>query len=175
MFEGSDAIGGLCIYCEVNREVRIQQERVEKISTLNTKLAAAEAKNERLTRWRNLAIAAATAGAEQEVLQRFAESEAILPIIQAWKDKVAELEQRLATADKLACTVAKAIMRGEIRERSAVDDALLIYLNIGGIEGPKDVPTWIEQYERQTTCSSPNSPKSLPGSTISDPEPPPMI
>ena len=57
------------------------------------------------------------------------------------------LTVQTTAADKLAYTVAKAIMRGEIRERSAVDDALLVYLNIGGIEGPKDVPTWVEQYE----------------------------
>jgi DNA repair exonuclease SbcCD ATPase subunit len=57
------------------------------------------AENERLTRWRDLAVAAAAAGADQEVLKRFAESEAILPIIQAWKDKVADLTARLAAAE----------------------------------------------------------------------------
>lgn len=28
-----------------------------------------------------------------------------------------------------------------------VNDAVLNYLNVGGLGGPPDVPTWIEQYE----------------------------
>lgn len=69
------------------------------LSALQERLATVEAANERLTRWRNLAVAAATAGAEQEVFARFAELEAIQPIIQAWKDQVASVEQQLAAAE----------------------------------------------------------------------------
>lgn len=50
-------------------------------------------------------------------------------------------------ADRLAYEVAKAVGRGSIGSRSAVGDALLDYLGIGTLDGPSDVPTWIEQYE----------------------------
>ena len=51
-------------------------------------------------------------------------------------------------ADKLAYEVARAIERGTIRTRSAIDDALLDYLNIGGVGGPDTVPAWMEEYQR---------------------------
>jgi len=52
------------------------------------------------------------------------------------------------TADRLAYMCAKAIMRGDIRTRSAIDDALLDYLEVGGVGGPPDVPSWVDEYER---------------------------
>ena len=51
-------------------------------------------------------------------------------------------------ADRLAYACAKAIMRGDLRTRSAIDDALLDYLEVGGPDGPNDVPTWVANYER---------------------------
>ena len=51
-------------------------------------------------------------------------------------------------ADKLAYHVAVAIANGWIATRSAIDDALLNYLEIGGVDGPTDVPTWIDEYEK---------------------------
>jgi len=59
------------------------------------------------------------------------------------------LRQRLVAADKLAYEVAIAVMNGKFDERSAISDALLMYLNIGGIEGPKTVPEWITKYTQQ--------------------------
>jgi hypothetical protein len=51
--------------------------------------------------------------------------------------------------DRLAYAVAKAIQRGTVGTRSAIDDALLDYLAIGGLDGPLDVLEWTEQYERE--------------------------
>lgn len=50
-------------------------------------------------------------------------------------------------ADKLAHAVAKLVERRVIDARSEAADALLDYLEIGGLDGPKSVPEWINQYE----------------------------
>lgn len=50
-------------------------------------------------------------------------------------------------ADCLAYACAKAIIRGDVRSRSAIDDALLAYLDIGGLDGFATVPEWVEKYE----------------------------
>lgn len=58
-------------------------------------------------------------------------------------------------ADKLAYEVAKCIERGFIGTRSGPSDALLNYLNVGGLGGPKSVPEWIENYELKESQESP--------------------
>lgn len=58
-------------------------------------------------------------------------------------------------ADKLAYEVAKCIERGVIGTRSGPSDALLDYLNIGGLDGPKSVPEWVERYELKKSKESP--------------------
>lgn len=58
-----------------------------------------------------------------------------------------EMYEGIRAADRLAYQVAKAILRGSIRTRTGVSDALEDYLEIGGIDGPKTVPEWVERYE----------------------------
>ena len=99
----SDVLNLLCDYAAAGAVVdRSLIAKVEsEIARLTERLAAAEADNERLERWRKLAIAAATAGADKEVFRRFAESEAIQPIIQVWRDNAKTLEAKLAAAEAL--------------------------------------------------------------------------
>jgi len=59
------------------------------------------------------------------------------------------LEFDKIAADRLAYHCAKAIERRDIRTRSAIDDALLDYLQIGYLYGPKTVPEWMEKYESE--------------------------
>jgi hypothetical protein len=54
----------------------------------------------------------------------------------------------MRAANKLAYECARAIRDGFIGERSAISDALLDYLRIGNLDGPPDVPTWMDYYER---------------------------
>lgn len=68
--------------------------------------------------------------------------------IPGWREELAVVTQLRSVGDRLAYAVAKAVMRGEYGSRSSVADALLDYLNVGGIGGPKTVLEWIEQYER---------------------------
>lgn len=49
-------------------------------------------------------------------------------------------------ADRLAYAVAQLIQQRVIDTRSEAGDALLDYLDIGGPDGPKDVPSWMYQY-----------------------------
>jgi hypothetical protein len=60
-----------------------------------------------------------------------------------------EFYMRERAADKLAYEVALAIHRRELGERSGISDALLNYLNIGGIGWFDTVPEWIEWYEKR--------------------------
>ena len=62
-------------------------------------------------------------------------------------DEIDRLRADLRAADKLAYACAMAIMRREVRDRTAIDDMLLRYLDVGGVSGPSDVPTWIAEYE----------------------------
>lgn len=62
---------------------------------------------------------------------------------------------RKLAADKLARTVCDLIDRRVIDSRSRAGDALLDYLNVGGLYGPKSVPEWVEQYDRDV--SNPDS------------------
>jgi len=50
-------------------------------------------------------------------------------------------------ADKLAYEVARLVLNNRLDSRSGASDALLIYLNIGGIDGPDSVPQWVKEYE----------------------------
>jgi hypothetical protein len=50
-------------------------------------------------------------------------------------------------ADRLAREVARLIDIRIVGSRSAVADALLDYLQVGGIEGPKSVPEWCEAHD----------------------------
>ena len=50
-------------------------------------------------------------------------------------------------ADRLAYAVAKCIECGAIGTRSGPADALLAYLKIGGLDGPKSVRDWVRSYE----------------------------
>lgn len=54
-------------------------------------------------------------------------------------------------ADALAYQCALLVMRGLLDSRSGVADALLNYLNVGGLDGPKDVPEWMRAYEALNT------------------------
>lgn len=60
---------------------------------------------------------------------------------------MSDLVKSMRAADRLAHAVATAVLAGSIRSRSRVSDALEDYLEIGGIDGPKTVPCWVEQYE----------------------------
>lgn len=51
-------------------------------------------------------------------------------------------------ADALAYECAKAVRSGRLDARSGIADALLDYLDVGGLGGPMDVLTWMEDYER---------------------------
>lgn len=50
-------------------------------------------------------------------------------------------------ADRLAYAVARLIQTRVLDARSEAADALLDYLDVGGIDGPKNVLEWMEQYE----------------------------
>ena len=66
------------------------------------------------------------------------------------KDMVARQVVRAADsrgADRLAYAVASLVKNGKLDARSAVADALLDYLGVGGLDGPKDVPTWMVEHE----------------------------
>lgn len=52
-----------------------------------------------------------------------------------------------ASANRLAYQVARLVLRDRISSRSGASDALLDYLNVGGIDGPKDVCEWVRAYE----------------------------
>ncbi len=51
-------------------------------------------------------------------------------------------------ADKLAYECARCIEHGVLGSRSGVGDALLLYLNVGGMRGPVSVPDWVDEYEK---------------------------
>jgi hypothetical protein len=72
-------------------------------------------------------------------------------------DRFVDNPFRLRAADRLAYACAQAIQRGTIHTRSAVDDALLAYLDIGGLDGPRDVPTWMAQYEAAQAAKEENT------------------
>lgn len=78
---------------------------------------------ERLRRWSNLAIDAAEAGADGEVLSRFAESEKIKPIIDAWKDKVAVQQAEIERLRKIVD--AAWLMRTEEKDYTVSPDLVL--------------------------------------------------
>jgi hypothetical protein len=50
-------------------------------------------------------------------------------------------------ADNLAFFVGRLVVNGHLDARSGAADALLEYLNIGGVDGPSTVPEWLESYE----------------------------
>ena len=50
-------------------------------------------------------------------------------------------------ADRLAAAVARLVSNRAIDARSEAADALLDYLDVGGVGGPPDVPTWLRRYE----------------------------
>lgn len=51
-------------------------------------------------------------------------------------------------ADALAYACATTVKRGLIGSRSSIADALLDYLDVGGVGGPRDVCEWIDAYEK---------------------------
>jgi hypothetical protein len=70
----------------------------------------------------------------------------------ALRDRVAELEKERDSfdkqaADRLAYACAGAVMQRAVGSRSAIGDALLDYLQIGGMDGPQTTPEWMERYE----------------------------
>ncbi len=50
-------------------------------------------------------------------------------------------------ADRMAYEIARLVKLGRIDERSAASDAMLAYMRIGGVDGPRSVPEWVEAYE----------------------------
>lgn len=52
-------------------------------------------------------------------------------------------------ADRLAMAVVRLIELGRLDARSEAGDALLDYLRIGGIDGPRSVPEWVEKYKKR--------------------------
>ena len=65
-------------------------------------------------------------------------------------EQLRKCRQMARDADRLAHACAKAIMRGDVRTRSAIDDALFDYLCVG--DGPKDVPSWVDDFEREQSA-----------------------
>lgn len=51
-------------------------------------------------------------------------------------------------ADALAYECAKAVRSGRLDARSGIADALLDYLDVGGLGGPTDVSSWMRDYEQ---------------------------
>lgn len=66
---------------------------------------------------------------------------------EALQQRLAAAEARVTAAKRLAYAVALLIEGRIIGSRSAAADALLDYLGVGGPGGPRDVPTWITEYE----------------------------
>jgi len=62
-------------------------------------------------------------------------------------DQTIEIERLQTSADRLAYTCAQAVMQGTIGSRSAIGDALLQFLQVGGIDGPKTVPEWMAAHK----------------------------
>jgi hypothetical protein len=58
-----------------------------------------------------------------------------------------DAKMKLIAADRLAYSVAKLVVRGVLDTRSGPADELLVYLNVGGVNGPASVPEWIVMYE----------------------------
>ena len=50
-------------------------------------------------------------------------------------------------ADRLAYEVCRLVQNRVIGTRSAAGDALLDYLEIGHVGGPRDVPSWMDKFE----------------------------
>jgi hypothetical protein len=50
-------------------------------------------------------------------------------------------------ADNLAYFVGRLVVNGHLDARSGAADALLEYLNIGGVDGPSTVPEWLESHD----------------------------
>ncbi len=57
-------------------------------------------------------------------------------------------------ADRLAYAVARLVQSGRLDARSEAGDALLDYLQVGSIDGPQDVPTWMMEYEARDRIRS---------------------
>ena len=50
-------------------------------------------------------------------------------------------------ADRMAYEIARLVKAGRIDERSRASDAALDYMQVGGIDGPKSAPEWVDAYE----------------------------
>ncbi len=61
-----------------------------------------------------------------------------------------ELRAKVRQCDHLAFKVAVMVQLRKLGTRSAVADELLNYLNVGGVDGPVDIPSWVEQYKIET-------------------------
>ena len=57
-----------------------------------------------------------------------------------------EVERLQAIIDKLCYLVAEEVISGHVNSRSRLADYHLNVLKVGGVGGPTDVPTWMEQY-----------------------------
>ena len=64
------------------------------------------------------------------------------------------MKPKNAAADRLAYHVAMLVLHRVIDARSAAADALLDYLEVGGLDGPKSVPEWVEGYEARKEVKS---------------------
>ncbi len=62
-------------------------------------------------------------------------------------------------ADRLAAAVARLVSSRSVDARSEAADALLDYLDVGGVGGPSDVPAWLAQYEKRQAAAAPQKPK----------------
>lgn len=63
----------------------------------------------------------------------------------------ADLELAKESSDRLAFCVGKLVCSGAIDSRSGAADELLVYLNIGGVNGPSSVPEWMTNYQNSDT------------------------
>ena len=50
-------------------------------------------------------------------------------------------------ADRMARAIARLVELRTISSRSEASDAMLDYINVGGLDGPATVPEWINQYD----------------------------
>ncbi len=74
--------------------------------------------------------------------------DAVAKIIRdAYDEQEVKLETLRRKADRLAYHCANAVARRVVGSRSAIGDALLDYLEVGGMDGPKTVPEWVEKHE----------------------------
>jgi hypothetical protein len=91
--------------------------------------------------------------AKVQYLETYARCDA--ETIEQLQVRVASVAFSKIAADRLAYAVAKCVERGSLDSRSGPADALLNYLEIGGIGGFQSVPDWVADYEAKQKKANP--------------------